>query len=91
MGWETALTGKMAEPANPTPKVAMPLMKERRPLDTDADSRSCGFVDIVPVPRARLSNGTILDPRLWSEKVAICHSRRSITEIVVLSIKKRLR
>jgi hypothetical protein len=39
MGSETALAGKMAEPAKPAPKVAMPLMKERRPLNADADSR----------------------------------------------------
>ncbi len=33
-----AVAGKMTEPANPAPMVAMPPMKERRPLEAGADS-----------------------------------------------------
>ena len=33
-----AFAGKMTEPANPAPRVAMPPMKERRPLEAGADS-----------------------------------------------------
>jgi len=33
-----AVVGKMTEPASPAPRVAMPPMKERRPLEAGADS-----------------------------------------------------
>jgi hypothetical protein len=71
MGCETALAGKMAEPANPAPKVAMTLMKERRPLNADADSRFGGLCDVVPALHLRLSNGAIFGSRLWPESVRL--------------------
>jgi hypothetical protein len=37
-GCAIAAVGKMTELANPAPKVAMPPMKKRRPLEMDADS-----------------------------------------------------
>ena len=71
MGCETALDGRMAEPANPAPKVAMPLMKERRPLIADADSRFGGLFGVVPAIHLRLSNGAIFGSPLWSESVRL--------------------
>jgi hypothetical protein len=37
-GCAIAVVGKMTEPVNPAPRVAMPLMKERRPLEAGANS-----------------------------------------------------
>ena len=71
MGCETALAGRMAEPANPAPKVAMQLMKERRPLNATADSRFGGLFDVVSALHLRLSNGAIFDPPLWPESVRL--------------------
>jgi hypothetical protein len=71
MGCETALAGKMAEPANPAPKLAMPLMKERRPLNADAASRFVGLFNVVPALHLRLSNGVIFGSPLWPESVRL--------------------
>ena len=71
MGCETALAGKMAEPANPAPKVAMPRMKERRPLNADADSRFDELFDVVRALHLKLSNGAIFGGPLWSESVRL--------------------
>jgi hypothetical protein len=71
MGCDTALARKMTEPASPAPKVAMPLMKERRPLNADADSRFCGLFDVVPALHLRLSNGVIFGSPLWPESVRL--------------------
>lgn len=38
VGCAIAVVGKITEPANPAPRVAMPLMKERRPLEAGANS-----------------------------------------------------
>lgn len=85
MGCETALAGNIAELASPAANVAMPPMKERRSLHTDADSRFRGFFDV-----ARAS-----DFRLFTVTIPFCDPNRlgrgafgiSITEILYLSIK----
>jgi len=71
MGSETALAGKMVEPAKPTPKVAMPVMKKRRPLNADAESRFGRLFDVVSALHLRLSNGAIFGSPLWSESVRL--------------------
>src|SRR5438105_4115440 len=59
-GCDAAEVRKMAEPANPAPRVAIPPMKERRSLKADPDSRFA-FFDVVAASDFRLSNGAILD------------------------------
>ena len=61
MGGAKAVAGKITEPANPAPSVAIAPIKERRPLKADPDSRFSGFFDVVPASHLRLSNGAILD------------------------------
>jgi hypothetical protein len=68
---EAALAGKMARPAKPAPKVATPLMKERRALNGDADSRFSGLFDIVSALYLRLSNGEMFGSPLWRESVLL--------------------
>jgi hypothetical protein len=45
-----AVAGKMAEPANPAPRVATAPMKERRSLSAGPDSRFRRFFDVIPNP-----------------------------------------
>jgi hypothetical protein len=78
-GSETALAGKITEPANPAPNIAMPLMKERRPLSADADSRFGELFDVVPALHLRLSTGAILGSPLWTEsgRLIVFYSRNA--------------
>ena len=71
MSCAIALVGKITEPANPAPKVAMPPRKERRPLNAEPDSRFFRFFDVVPASRLRLSNGAILGSPSWPESVRL--------------------
>src|ERR1700674_207207 len=66
-----AVAGKMTEPANPAPRVAIAPIKERRSLNADPDSRFRRFFDVIPNPHLSFS----------------AFPRFSITEIAYLSIK----
>jgi hypothetical protein len=59
-----AVAGKITEPANPAPRVAIAPIKERRSLDADPGSRFSRFFDAIPASHLRLSNGAILDATL---------------------------
>jgi hypothetical protein len=71
MGSETALAGRMAKLAKPAPKVAMPLMKERRPLNAEAGSRFGGLFDFIFALHLRLFAGAIFGSTLWPESVRV--------------------
>jgi hypothetical protein len=45
-----AVAGKISEPANPAPRVAMAPIKDRRSLNADSDSRLSRFFDVIPNP-----------------------------------------
>src|SRR5712691_7786851 len=47
-----AVAGKMTEPANPAPRVAIAPIKERRSLNAGPDSRFRRFFDVIPAPLA---------------------------------------
>jgi hypothetical protein len=66
-----AVAGKITEPANPAPRVAIAPIKERRSLNACPDSRFRRFFDVIPNPPL----------------VVLSLRRFSITEIVNLSIK----
>jgi hypothetical protein len=43
-----AVAGKITEPANPAPRVAIAPIRDRRTLNAGPDSRCAGFVDVIP-------------------------------------------
>jgi hypothetical protein len=45
-----AVAGKITEPANPAPRVAIAPIKERRSLNADPDSRLSRFFSAIPTP-----------------------------------------
>jgi hypothetical protein len=53
VGSADTLVGKMTEPANPAPRVAMAPIKERRSFNADPDSRFGRFFDVIPTPTCR--------------------------------------
>jgi hypothetical protein len=59
VGCAKAVAGKMTEPANPAPRVAMAPMKERRSLNGGPDSRFSRFFDVVSASHLGLSNGAL--------------------------------
>src|ERR1700720_2979910 len=50
VGCVDAVAGKITEPANPAPRVAMAPIKERRSLNACPDSRFRRFFDVIPNP-----------------------------------------
>src|SRR5258708_25283841 len=66
-----AVAGKITEPANPAPRVAIAPIKERRSLIAGPDSISRRFFDVIPEPPL----------------IIFTLGRFSITEIAYLSIK----
>ena len=60
VGCPNPVAGKIAEPANPAPRVAIAPIKERRSLNSDPDSRFSGFFDVTPTPLVVLSRRTFL-------------------------------
>jgi hypothetical protein len=86
MDCDSAVARKITELANPAPKVAMRLMKERRSLKAGFDSRFGSFLKVVP---AYVSDcPTVLSAiRLRRPSQSPSSFKFSITEIVCLSIK----
>jgi hypothetical protein len=66
-----AVAGKITEPANPAPRVAIAPIKERRSLNAGPDSIFRRFFDVIPEPPL----------------IILTLRRFSITEIDYLSIK----
>ena len=73
MASANAVAGKITEPANPAPRVAIAPIKERRSLNAGPDSRFSRFSDAIPTPicRAYRSRLSITEIVYLSIKIAL--------------------